>query len=78
MFLIRCSQASLALEFPGVHPPETCHGAARVGGHGPYHPIGQRMEEVEAVERNQMPIKHSTVFSLKRFAAYGTFVFGLL
>lgn len=47
----------LALELPGVHPPEPCHGAARVRGHRSYHPIGQRMEEVEAVEKKQAPIK---------------------
>lgn len=51
----------LALELPGVHPPEPCHGAARVRGHGSYNPIGQRMEEVEAVERNQMPIRDHRV-----------------
>jgi len=58
-----------ALELPGLHPPQACHGAARVGGHGSYHPIGQRMEEVEAVERNQMPIRDRTVFCLKNIAA---------
>lgn len=52
----------LALELPGVHPPEPCHGAARVRGHGSYHPIGQRMEEVEAVERNQLLIRDCRVF----------------
>lgn len=59
----------LALELPGVHPPEPCHGAARIGGHGSYHPVGQRMEEVEAVERTQMPIRDCTIFCLKNNAA---------
>lgn len=56
MLLILCSRLPLlALELPGVHPSEPCHGAAGVGGHGSYHPIGQRMKEVEAVhdEQNQ-------------------------
>lgn len=64
----RCSL--VALELPGVHPPEPCHGAAGVRCHGSYHPVGQRMEEVEAVGRIKMPIKDCTVFCLKNSVAY--------
>ena len=62
VLLILCSRLPLlALELPGVHPSEPCHGAAGVGGHGSYHPVGQRMKEVEAVERMQNQKQHSVL-----------------
>lgn len=77
-FVPRC--CSVALELPGVHPPEPCHGAAGVRCHGSYHPIGQRMEEVEAVGRIKMPSRtaqFSVLRTMQHISPYGyeTFFF---
>lgn len=52
------------LEFPCFQPPKSCHWAVGIRSQRSYHPIRERMEEVEAVYNEKNQEHYPTIINL--------------